>query len=672
MSMPSLNKLRPYLLPGLLVAAVVAGAIPALVQLGWHARIFAARATFPLDLEWMEGGVLVHAQRIAQGQGIYVEPSVDFIPFLYTPLYPALLALLSFVLPLGYVMGRVVSIAAFTTALAMIAVTAAGEGTGRARKVLAWSVGIAGAGAVAASFAFTGRFYDLVRADSLLLALEALAVWLAYRGQTWKSAAIAGALIALGFFTKQTATILGIGIGVGLLVASVRRGLVYGGVAAVILAAGIGLLVKTSDGWFWTYIFKLHQSHAFRKEAVTHVAWPFTHQFCWPMFAALVLATLGLALSRRLRRADAILWAVAIAGELAALIGFATQWADSNAFIPAVFFPAFAAAVLVARLCDVALVGRKWGALAVAACSAGLLGSQSLHTAAPTPAPGKVRSPILRGWPSLSKALPALASEAPSDRDRVAAARLLDELRELPSPLFIPFHTYYAVLVGKQPFVHRMGVHDVQAALGRAKGLDQSVADQRFAAIVLDWKSYPGEWPNLDARYHVFREFVEGVNSVRTFAGAQTSPRHLLLPNVAPPPVAPGGRRLFDFESGTWAGFSVEGAAFGSSPAPAPTGTYGRFAVDSGRAGPSSQGVLRSLPFTIEAPRLRFVLGGPADPGLAVSLRQGDTVLATATPSGQVRWVEWNTTEWVDKTVTLVIEDASSGAGLVVDELVAE
>jgi hypothetical protein len=672
MPLPPVKRLRPYLLPGLLVAAVVAGAVPALVQLGWHARIFAERASFPLDLEWMEGGVLIHAQRIAHGQGIYVAPSVDFIPFLYTPLYPALLAVLSFVAPLGYLMGRLVSIVAFAAALAMIASTAAGEGSSRAHKVLAWLIGIAGAGAVAASFAFTGHFYDLVRADSMLLVLEALAVWLAYRGQTWKSAAVAGALIALGFFTKQTATILGIGIGVGLLIANVRRGLVYGGVAAVVLAAGIGLLVKTSHGWFWTYIFKLHQSHAFRKEAVTHVAWPFTHQFCWPMFAGLVLATLGLALSRRLRRSDAILWAVAIAGELAALIGFATQWADSNAFIPAVFFPAFAAAVLVARLCDVALSGRKWGALLVGAFAAALLGSQSLHTAAPTPAPGKVRSPVLRGWPPLSKALPALADEAPGARDRAAAARLLDELRALPSPLFIPFHTYYAVLAGKQPFVHRMGVHDVEAALGRAKGLDQSVADQRFAAIVLDWKSYPGEWPNLDSRYHVVREFVEGVDSVRMFAGAQTSPRRLLLPNLPPPPLAPGGRRLFDFESGTWAGFSVEGAAFGAQPGPAPAGTFGRFAVDSGRTGPASQGVLRSLPFTIEAARLRFVLGGAADPGLQITLREGDTVLASATPSGQVRWVEWNTSAWVDKTVTLVLEDASSEAALVADEFVAE
>ena len=524
------NKRR--VVAGLVVAAVILAALPALVQLGWHARLFAGRATYPLDLEWMEGGVLVHAQRIAAGQGIYVAPSVDFIPFLYTPLYPALLALLSFVAPLGYALGRLVSILAFAAALAMIVLASMGEAAGRGRKVLAALAGVGGAGAVAASFAFTGYFYDLVRADSLLLACAAGALLLALRGRGSRSAAVAGLLIALGFFAKQTATIVGIGIGLGLLAANLRRGLVYAATAAVTLAAGIGLLVKTSGGWFWTYIFKLHQSHAFRKEAVTDIAWPFTQQFAWPLFLALILATAGLLLSRKLRRTDAILWAVALAGEIAALVGFATQWADSNAFIPAVYFPAFATAVLVARLARVALDGKKWGAVGVAITAALLLGAQSLHTSSPSAVRGPQRRPIFLGWPRLGQALPALASAVPNPQELTAGTRLISELRALPGPLFIPFHTYYAVLAGKQPFVHRMGVHDVEAALGRPKGLDQAIAEQRFAAIVLDWKSFPGEWPNLDRRYRVARELSEGVDSVRMFAGAQTSPNRLYLPNT--------------------------------------------------------------------------------------------------------------------------------------------
>lgn len=521
---------RQRIIFGLVVATVVVAAVPALVQLVWHARLFAARATFPLDLEWMEGGTLIHAQRIAAGKGIYVAPSLDFIPYLYTPLYPALLALLSYLLPLGYILGRVVSILAFAGALALVVLAAAGEARGSLRRTLAVAIGLGGAGAIAASFAFTGYFYDLVRADSLVLALQGLVLWLALRGRGWRSAALAGVLIALAFFTKQTATIIGIGIGMGMLVANPRRGIVFGLTAAATLAAGLGLLVKTSGGWFWTYIFKLHQSHAFRKEALTDIAWPFTLQFAWPLFVALIFAAFALAWSRKLRRSDAVLLATAVAGEVAALVGFATQWADSNAFIPAIYFPAFAAAVLGARLVDSALDGKAWGAMAVAVAL--LLGSQSLHTAPPKRGHGIAS--MFAGWPSIGAVLPACDSAVPSATDRVAAIRFLDELRALPEPLFIPFHTYYAVLVGKRPFVHRMGVRDVEAALGRPAGLDQALESQYFAAIVLDWKSYPGEWPHLDRRYHVTHEFAECVDSVRTFAGAQTSPRLLLVPTTAP------------------------------------------------------------------------------------------------------------------------------------------
>ena len=119
----------------------------------------------------------------------------------------------------------------------------------------------------------------------MLLALEALALWLVLRGDTWKSAAAAGLVIAAAFFSKQTASIIGVGLGVGLLIVNWRRGLVYGAAAAAALAAAVGLLVKTSDGWFWTYIFKLHQSHGYRLGVIRAVVVPDTLKHLWPVLA---------------------------------------------------------------------------------------------------------------------------------------------------------------------------------------------------------------------------------------------------------------------------------------------------------------------------------------------------------------------------------------------------
>src|SRR5262245_39687639 len=93
-------------------SALVLAAAAALVLL----IAFVRRVPYGYDLEWMEGGMLCHALRFLEGKPIYAPPSVDFVPYLYTPFYPVLLALLSYVFGLGYGLGRVVSLAGFFAA----------------------------------------------------------------------------------------------------------------------------------------------------------------------------------------------------------------------------------------------------------------------------------------------------------------------------------------------------------------------------------------------------------------------------------------------------------------------------------------------------------------------------------------------------------------------------
>ncbi len=154
------------------------------------------------------------------------------------------------------------------------------------------------------------------------------------------------------------------------------------------------------------------------------------------------------------------------------------------------------------------------------------------------------------------------------------------------------------------------------------------------------------------------------------FAGAETSPSALLVPTLAPPPVPAEGRRLADFETGTWQIFVAEGQAFGSGPAPAPPGMYGRFAADSTRLGPAAQGTLRSAPFIVDQSHLRFVLSGPADPGLRVALLDEGKAVRAASPSGATAVVDWDTSELVGRSVVLLAEDRSATGGLAFDEVV--
>src|SRR5688572_24966262 len=54
------------------------------------AEVWAARLGWPYDLEWMEGGMLAHSWRLAEGLPLYVEPGPEFVPFVYPPGYAAL------------------------------------------------------------------------------------------------------------------------------------------------------------------------------------------------------------------------------------------------------------------------------------------------------------------------------------------------------------------------------------------------------------------------------------------------------------------------------------------------------------------------------------------------------------------------------------------------------
>ena len=95
------------LLTGLPFFAAIATGV---AQLGLLFTAVLSRFSYPYDLEWMEGGMLNHAARISDGAGIYVEPSVDFIPYLYTPLYPGLLAAFEPIFGISYQTGRAISI----------------------------------------------------------------------------------------------------------------------------------------------------------------------------------------------------------------------------------------------------------------------------------------------------------------------------------------------------------------------------------------------------------------------------------------------------------------------------------------------------------------------------------------------------------------------------------
>ncbi len=484
------------------------------VAVGMFIYVAARRLAYPYDLEWMEGGMLCHALRLLQGQPIYALPSVDFIPHLYTPLYPAVVAGLGWIAgDVSYPLARAVSLLSFLGAVAIGVEWAYREGGSASVALCALALPIA-------AFPVSGGWYDLARSDSLQLFLTVLGAQVAWYGRARHGRAVLAALLLLlAFLAKQTAAPLIVFVGVALLPSlfSGRRAvLTLALCGALLFGLALYLLDRASLGWFWTYIFRIHQAHPFFPRRA-YVETPLV--LIRALGPALILVPWALASGRHHGGLPFLAW-LGLGGMITSCISFGTQWAHVNALIPGLFFPALAIGAAGGRLLSGGGGGKKERPPGVAS---GTLVRRALVFI------------LLCG--SLFSLLRSFhpAAHLPTAADRQAGAQVIARLRDAPGEVLIPFHPFYAHLAGKRTYLHRMGVWDVRDTMaGPVRGLTEALREQRFSRIIFDDKIQGtwSDWPAVRDFYHV----VEHFRGPRTLEGAQTVPSLMLAPT---PPVDP-------------------------------------------------------------------------------------------------------------------------------------
>lgn len=473
----------------------------ALAFLALYLAIAPARIGYPFELEWMEGACVDHVRRVLAGRPLYVVPSLDFVPFVYPPLYFWVSAVAAKLTGVGFLPLRLVSFLSSLGCFALIFLMVR-------RQTRSAFAGAVGAGLFAACFRVSGAWYDIARVDMLALALLLGTIYLIQLDRPRAAHVLAGVLLALAFLTKQIALAAALPVMLYALIVQRRRGLIFT-VTSLLLSAATALLFNhLSGGWYRYYVFDLPRQHEIDRAAATGF-------WITDMLAAvpigLALAVFGIVRRWRTDRRSAWLWGAVLLGALgASWSGRAHSGGYNNVLIPAYA----AISIIFAIGLDDALVAmqsaRRPRMRAVGAGAVLLLAAAQFARLSYDP----------------SKQIPTAA-------DRRAGEGLVAAMRAIPGDIYLPYHGYLPVLAGKRSYAHAMAVWDVargsdsDAAGSLLSEITAAVREHRFAAVIVDSDVFAQ--PELDVYYYRHPIAYEG-DVFYPVTGMRTRPQYFCLP----------------------------------------------------------------------------------------------------------------------------------------------
>lgn len=454
---------------GARVAALLAAGVFVVLFLA----VALARLTYPFELEWMEGGSVDQVRRVLQGQRLYVPPSVEFTPYIYTPLYYWVASVPARILGATFVPLRLVSLFATLASLALIGLIARRESGG-------WTAGILAAGLYAATFHASGAWFDLGRVDSMFMALTLMGVWLMRRRTDALHQALAAVALFAAFFTKQTALVIAVPLAAYSVYAC------RGWVRAVLPALLAGLVISStlgmdalSDGWFTYYVFELPSQHALRPHMWARF---WTVDMLTTVSVALVVTFLHLLTLLRPGRGRDLAFLAAL---LAAMVG--ASWS--------------------ARLHDGGWLNSLMPAYAAVAVTFGVAVESLLCRARQ----GSHRMAALVSAVALAQ-LVALyhdpLREIPSQGDARGGYKVVRIIERFQGPVMVPDHGYLQHLAGKSTNAAGMALHDVLRGKDpkiRAKllgDLRQAIRSGRYQAVILDQRGVMAPWVQDEVERH--------------------------------------------------------------------------------------------------------------------------------------------------------------------------
>lgn len=474
-SIPRSLRIAEHVTAGL--ALVAAALVIRPVVLGVRTRI-----DFPGDLEWMEGATLITAERIRDGLPIYGEPAPDYIPFIYPPLYAAIVGALGHVFPVGYTLGRTVSVVSILIAAGALVY-------GARRERASWPLALSAVGLLAATWDDSGTFFDLVRTDSLSLALVGWALVLG-NGPTRSHTIVSGLLLAVAFTAKQHAALIGIPIGLWTWrTHGWRRAATFAAASAGPALLYTAMMLVATGGTYWTWIATIATEHGI----VAKRLFPGAQTECWkalPLTTTLVAAFPMWCWKRSYWAANTVIVLVIVSlmrGHTGGYLNVLMPMMWVQALLP------FVAASAVAEFIAARDRGKMMAPEVLEAVArvivAIVITGQLLAIQYPYSAV-KLKIDRGTGWvAAIQTSGTTYGKFIPTEKDRTAVARLIGEIASLPGPVFLPHAPWYARMAGKQTSFSLITMWDIDHVGGAfskdVRGIDAAIAEGYFKSAVV-------------------------------------------------------------------------------------------------------------------------------------------------------------------------------------------
>lgn len=293
--------------------------------------IILSRISYPYQLEWLEGASLVQVHRILQGQTLYVKPSVNFVPFIYPPLFFYICAVAARIVGFGFGALRLVSFLSTITCGSILFVAVR-------EKTNSIFAGILAAGSFASAFMLTGQWFDIARSDMLAAALCISAVFMAREkgpNGKYRDDLLGGILFSFSFFAKQYTLSVFLVVVLYYLVFNWRSAVRVVLAFAVTTAILFGIFWLNSGGWIYYYLFEIPAAHIFNFQPGAVIS-ALRSQFSVNFLFVIVAILPAFVTPRRIFKDKAYRYYFVVAAGLvgAAVLGRLNKYSASNVYVP--------------------------------------------------------------------------------------------------------------------------------------------------------------------------------------------------------------------------------------------------------------------------------------------------------------------------------------------------